>query len=132
MGNRPHVTTLGTIADVPETGANTETIVATLNNVCGEFPNPSVLLSGSLTYTAPAAITSLTIRVRQDSLTGTIVGEAEIAAGDVAATKLSALPFDFVDLPVGTFLRSYVLTVQGTGEGGPGTCNASTFTALVS
>lgn len=132
MSNRPHVYPLQTTADVPESAANTETVVATLPNVCSELPNATVTFAGSLMYTSPAAITSLTVRVRRDSLTGTIVGEAMVNATDIVASKGGPMPFAFIDQPGGTFMGSYVLTVQGAGEGGPGTCTQSTIVAIVS
>lgn len=131
-GNRPHIYSIQNLTDVPETGANTETVGATVTGVCTEFNGQSVLLQGFLAYTAPAAITSLTIRVRADSLTGAIVGEAEVDTGDVVATKLGLHPFMFIDQPADIAGRSYVVTFQGAGEGGPGTCNTAVMSATVS
>jgi len=129
--NRLHLTPSYVTTDVPETGANTETVVNTTPVILSELDSPQVILTGSVQYTPPAAITSLTVRVRRDSLTGTLVGEAIIDAADPVATKLGSIPFDFLDLPPGQFARSYVLTVQGAGEGGAGTCNSSSLTTIV-
>lgn len=132
MGGRVHTYAVQQLTDVPETGANTETVACTVTGVGTEFSGQSVILQGFLAYTAPAAITSLTMRVRADSLTGAIVGEAEVDTGDVVATKLGLHPFAFIDLPPDIAGRSYVLTFQGAGEGGPGTCNTAVMSAMVS
>ena len=129
--NRLHLTPSQVTADTPESGANTETVVNTTPVIYSEFPNPTVILTGFVAYTPPAAITSLTIRVRRDSLTGTIVGEAEVDAADVVASKLSMYPVDFVDTPAGMLAGVYVLTVQGAGEGAAGTCNGSSLSTIV-
>lgn len=128
--NRPHVITLATTGAVPESAANTETVAASLGPVITELPNQTVVLSGNAQYTPPAAITSLTIRVRRDSLTGTIVGVAVVDAADPVATKLGVIAFDFVDQPSGLIVGNYVLTFQGAGEGGAGSMTGSVITAL--
>lgn len=129
--NRLHAYPAFQNTGVAESGANTETVVLTIPGVSSELDSPQVILTGSLSYTSPAAITSLTIRVRRDGLAGTLVDAAIVDAADPVATKLGAIGFDFVDQPPGQFARSYVVTVQGAGEGGPGTCNAAHCTAVV-
>ena len=129
--NRLHAFPAFQNTGVAESAANTETVVLTVANVTSELDNPQVILTGSLSYTPPAAITSLTVRVRRDSLTGTLVDAAIVDAADPVATKLGAIAFDFVDQPAGQFQRSYVVTVQGTGEGAAGNCNAAHCTAVV-
>lgn len=123
MTNRQHNYPFVALTDVPESGANTETVGITINGVASELPNQTVVISGSLAFTAPAAITSLTIRCRRDSLTGTQVGEDDSMTTEVAATKLSVLPFSFVDVRPGEFLGAYVITFAGAGEGAAGTQN---------
>jgi hypothetical protein len=129
--NRPHVTTLATTGAVAESAANTETVAATLGPIITELPNQTIAFSGNAQYTPPAAITSLTIRVRRDSLTGTIVGVAVVDAADPVATKLGVIAFDFVDQPAGMIFGNYVLTFQGTGEGAAGSMTGSVITAIV-
>lgn len=129
--NRPHVTTLATTGAVAETGANTETVAATLGPIITELPNQTIVFSGNCQYTAPAAITSLTIRLRRDGLAGAVVGVAVVDAADPVATKLGVIAFDFVDQPAGMIAGNYVLTFQGAGEGGPGSMTGSVLTAIV-
>lgn len=129
--NRLHAYPAFQNTGVAESAANTETVVLTVPGVSSELDNQTVILTGSLSYTPPAAITSLTVRVRRDSLTGTLVDAAIVDAADPVATKLGAIAFDFVDPRPGQFSGVYVVTVQGTGEGAAGTCNAAHCSAVV-
>lgn len=131
MSARPHVYNLNTAANVNESAINTETVVATLAGVASEFPNQLVLLTGSVQVTPGTTATAMTVRVRRGSLTGAIVPNAIPAAGDVAPSKLSSIPFDCTDSPGGEFVQTYVLTVQGTGEGTVAAVASSQITALV-
>ena len=131
MASRPHIVSFVQLTDTPEGGANTETVAATIAGVMSEFPSQTVVITGSLAFTAPAAITSLTVRCRRDSLTGTQVGEDDSMTTEVAATKLSVVPFTFVDPRGGEFAGNYVITFAGAGEGGPGTCNMVACLATV-
>lgn len=123
MANRPHLTGFVTLTDVPESGANTETVAQTIGAVSSEYPGQTIVITGTLAFTAPAAITSLTVRCRRTSLAGTQVGEDDVNTVEVAATKLTVVPFSFVDPRGGDFADNYVITFAGAGEGGPGTCN---------
>lgn len=131
-GNRPHVWTLSQTADVNESAANTETVAATIANITSEFPNSTVTIDAFLAITAGTTATSMTLRIRRDSLTGTIVGEAVADAGDIAASKLSSFPIRFDDVRAGDFSGSYVVTFQGAGEGTAAVCNSAHITAIVS
>lgn len=123
MASRPHIVTFVQLTDTPEGGANTETVAGTLSGVVSEFPSQTVVITGTLAFTAPAAITSLTVRCRRDALTGTQVGEDDANTVEVAANKLTVVPFTFVDARGGEFAGNYVITFAGAGEGGPGACN---------
>lgn len=131
MASRPHTFSFVQLVDTPEGGANTETVAATIQGVFSEFPNQTVVITGTLAFTAPAAITSLTVNCRRDSITGAQVGESDANTTEVTATKLTVVPFTFVDTRAGDFLGAYVITFTGAGEGGPGTCNMVACIATV-
>ena len=131
MGNRPHVFSTMVTADTPESGNNTETVAATLNGVTSEFPNQQVNLSAQATVTVGTTGTGMTIRVRRDSLTGTLVGEANADTGDVAAGKTTTININVDDVRAGEFVGSYVVTFQGTAETAVGTCVYAHLQALV-
>lgn len=130
MPGRPHIYTAATITDVPESGANTETVVLTLAGCTSEFAGQQISFAGVVQYTPGATVTAVTVRIRQDTLTGTIVGEAEVDANVVAAKNQNFQVFG-IDPASEIAGRSYVLTVQGTGEGGAGTATASQLACTI-
>lgn len=132
MGNRPHVYSVYVTADVPESGNNTETVAATLAGVSSEYPNQTVNLAAMVQATVGTTGTAMTIRIRRDSLTGTLVGEANADSGDVAAGKLTSININVDDARGGEFAGSYVVTFQGTAETATGTANAAHLQAIVS
>lgn len=131
MGSRPHIFNVAVTTDVPESAANTETLIATLPNVTSEFPGQSVVLQAWAAITCGTTVTAMTLRIRRDSLTGALVSEANPNAGDVVASKLSTIPITCADPRGGDFGGSYVLTMQGTGEGTAAVAGASSLTAIV-
>lgn len=132
MPGRVHTYQIVTTADVPETGANTETVAATLSTVQTEFPNQQILIQGYVTINSPAGTTAQTLRVRRNGLAGTLISEANVEQGDVAASKESTIPVWAADSPGDVAGATYVVTFQGTGEGGPSTCVGSLLQATVS
>lgn len=132
MPGRPHIYSAAFTTDVPEGGANTETVALTLAGVTSEFTGQQIVAWGILTFTAPAAITSLTIRIRKETITGTVVGEATIDAADPVATKLGVFHAFGIDPSADVSGGNYVLTFQGAGEGGPGTANAGLLQVAIS
>lgn len=131
MPNRAHVYPFSSAAAVPESAINTETVVGTLGPVTSEMNNCQVIIAGTLQLTVGTTGTGMTCRVRRDSLAGALVGAAIPLTGDVVAGKLSAIPIDVVDLPVGQFAGVYVITIQGVGETVVGTSNGFAATATV-
>ena len=118
--NRTHTYMNNATPGTSPGAANTETVVLNLGKITNEFPNPQVMLMAYVEYTPGAAATAVTIRVRRDSLTGVLVGTAAVHGGDVVAGKLSGLNLSTMDMRPGDFAGDYVVTVQGTGEGGAG------------
>lgn len=130
--NRVHDYTAVANPGANESAANTETVAITLAQVMSELGNQSVKLHGWIEFTPGAAATAVTLRIRRDGLTGALVQAADVHAGDIVAAKLSALTIDVVDQRGGEFSGPYVLTVQGTGEGGAGTTGQCELSATVS
>jgi hypothetical protein len=130
--SRPHVYSTTTVTNANESAANTETVAGTLTGVTSEFPQQVVQLIGYVVFTCGSGITSMTIRIRQDSLTGALVGTADAHAGDIVASKISGLPIVKSDATRECAAATYVLTIQGAGEGGAAAIGAVALSALVS
>lgn len=109
-----------------------ETVVATLSGVATNQPGATIFLHGQATVTTAASTTALTLRVREDSLTGTIVDEAtpdtlEAAAG---STETHDIAVDFV--AAGEYgSKTFVLTVQATAAAANGSCLQASLKADV-
>lgn len=131
MGARPHFFDNLVTADVPESGANTETLINTLSGVQSEFPGQAVKLSCWAAILTGAATTGMTLRVRRDSLTGAIVNEVNTNQGDIQLARISTLPLECVDPRPEVANGVYVLTFQGAGEGAVSTAAASFMSARV-
>ena len=132
MPGRPHVYNNQVTTDVPESAANTETVINTIAGISSEFPGQQVSFVAFATIAMAASTTAMTLRIRQDSLTGTLVGEAPVAAGDVVASKVTCLPMFATDTPGENANRTYVLTMQATAGATAANCTASQVTAIVS
>ncbi len=106
----------------------TETVVATVTGVLGEFNDGHVEIEGMAAVLGAAGTTTVTMRVRRAGLAGAIVGEASVTqvAGAVNATCPVAVGDDFV----GGAPPVYVLTA--TMAGAAGTCTMADLLALVS
>ncbi len=106
----------------------TETVVATVTGVLGEFGDGHVELEGIAAVLGAAGTTNVTMRVRRGGLAGAIVGEASVTVvtGAVNGTCMIAVGDDFTSgaPPV------YVLTA--TMAGAAGSCTMADLLALVS
>lgn len=92
-----------------------ETVVATLTGVGTSGPGRSVRLTGELQITTGGSSTAVTLRVRRDSLTGTVVGEGNPVQLETAAGSTEDHDIETVDTPTGEIYNAtYVLTVQVT------------------
>lgn len=128
--NRPRQLSVFTTTDVPESAINTETLVSTLVGVTSEFPNQSVVLQAWVDWLPGTTATGVILRVRRDSLTGTLVSEANT---DAAAAAQGQTPMiQAVDSRPGEFAGNYVLTVAGVGETAVGNARSSSIVATVS
>lgn len=110
-----------------------EAVVATLTGTSTSQPGQQFALRGLLTLTTGAATTALTLRVRRDGLTGTIVGEAPVDAVEAAAGSVETHEIYVEESAPGEFSgRTYVLTCQQTAATGNGTVSAASLEAIAS
>lgn len=131
-GTLPWNLTLSTINVSSQTiTANTETVVATLTPVQSVGSGVPIYLTGQACFVVQAATTITNLRIRQDSLTGTIVGVAQpisSAAGDVTGADASVAG---VFTPPGEVAgKTFVLTVQATNAGANWNVTLATLFAL--
>lgn len=110
------VTSSTTITTTSETVAATGTTV-TENNPGGQ----GVIVYGVVNVTSGTLTTALVIRVRQNSLTGSVVGAAQTIT--TTATNSVSIPFHVLDTATLTGPINYVVTVQQTGASANGTVN---------
>lgn len=99
-------------ADVTLTLA-TEVVVLTLPGISTDGAGQTIRLTSTLQVTTVAAATTVTLRWRRSSLTGTLVGEAP--AITTAASTLFAIPFAVDDNPGEVASLAYVLTATAAG-----------------
>lgn len=110
--NNPVDTTLVTVA---------ETVVATLSGVSSRGPGQRVDLEGEATVTTGGSTTALTLRVRRDGLTGTLVDEAIVDQVEAAAGSTETHSINCSDANPGELANAtYVLTVAQTGAAANG------------
>lgn len=120
--------------------ATTETVVATMTAFNENMPGGSgpslgstpslgsqgVYLGGSINLTTAAGVSVATLRVRQGSLTGALVGAAQVVAVAASVTGI-ALDIGELDPTLVQTPAVYVVTIALTG--GTGTVNRVLFTA---
>jgi len=110
-----HYTTT-VLTNANESAANTETVVGTLTTPLSRFPGQLFVIEGWVLVTPGAAVTAAQLRVRRGGLTGTLVGPNQTITA-VTASKVNNFDFFAEDQP-GEGQFTYVVTYQGTGEGG--------------
>jgi len=118
------VTAAVTVLTTTETVAVTSDILP-LSPIGGEGYN----VCGLVNITAGTATTAVVVRVRQNSLTGTVVGNA--LTHTLAAAAVANIAFDVQDFSAAaTPVAQYVVTVQQTAATGNGTVNQSIIKLL--
>lgn len=99
-----------------------ETVVATISGVGTSLPGEKIRLSGQASITLGTATTALTWRIRRDSVTGTVVNDADPVQIETAAASTEDHNVDADDSFSGEVAgQTYVLTVQQTAATGNGT-----------
>jgi hypothetical protein len=96
----------------------TETVVCTLSNLNSRGVGYPLAIEGFLTC-AVSPLTTLTVaRIRQNTLSGAIVGSAANTGGIAGDLTSLSIVVNGIDQPAGEYAgQSYVLTVQATGAG---------------
>lgn len=118
-----HAVASGT--DVPVV-TTAETVIATSNAFSVSNPQgQGIRVSGVINFTTGTSTTAVTIRVRRDTLTGTLVGEAQTHT--IGAAITANLPFDQVDALLSATNQVYVATIQQTAASANGTGNSWTI-----
>jgi hypothetical protein len=107
-----------------------ETVVATLTGVASQRAGQQVRLHGQVNISTGTATTVVTLRIREDSLTGTLVDELQ--ADGIAAAVGAGEDHEIVatHTPTGELSgKTYVLTVAQTAATGNGTVNHASLEA---
>lgn len=107
-----------------------ETVVATLTGTSTNQSGQSFGLRGEVTLTTGGSTTGVTLRVRRDSLTGTLVGEASADAVEAAAGSVETHDIYVEESAPGEFSgRTYVLTAAQIGAAANGTVSQASLVA---
>lgn len=109
--------------------ASNTTLVTTAEAVAAtsaakDIENPGgqgTRISGIVNVTTGAATTAVVVRVREDSLTGNVIGEA--LTHTIGAAVSATIPFDALDTSLTDDNKVYVVTVTQTAATGNGTVN---------
>jgi hypothetical protein len=109
-----------------------ETIIATLANVSTDGPSQQVNLAGWAAFTVGTSGTAVRFRIRESSLTGTLVADSGAVTGGVAAGNLLTGEVNGIDLPGDVAGLVYELTMQVTAGAAASTVSAVALTAIVS
>jgi hypothetical protein len=120
-----------TLTNAAESANNTETVVATLAGVTCEYDGSTVRLRAWLKATTGTGTTGGIIRIRRDSLTGTVVSEATSETGPFVASKTFDVSVSADDGSRTLAGATYVLTHIGVGDTGVCTYLACELTAQV-
>jgi len=108
--------------------ATDEIVVASISRVQTDNIHRRLLLSGVVEVNPGTAATSLTLRIRRDSVSGTAIGTA-VTVACTASTKISA-SIAATDEPGEVAGKTYVLTAQQGAASGNGTCDVALLSAL--
>lgn len=96
----------------------TETVVATLSGVNTRSPGSPISLFGNVCFVVQAATTATTIRLRVGSVTGTVLGQAQVIGSVAGQVSGADGAVGATDTPTGEYAgQSYVLTVAATAAG---------------
>lgn len=111
-----------------------ETVVATLTGVSSKRAGQRVHLEGHINITTGTSTTAVVLRVRQDSLTGTVVDTVETDSLAAAAAGNPEDHFIEADFAAGgeLSLKTFVLTASQTGAAANGTVNLAALRADLS
>jgi hypothetical protein len=128
---RPFNRSFRTHAVVASPALAAETIIAQLTNVGTDGPTQAVLLQGWAAFTVGTTGTAVRLRLRADSLTGTLVADSGAVTGGIAAAALVQENVQGDDAPGDVDGKTYVMTLQVTGGSAASTVSAVSLFALV-
>lgn len=110
-----------------------ETVIATLTGVSTPGPGRKITLKGEAKITTGGSTTAVNLRIRRDSLTGTVVDESNPVQVEAAAGSTEDHDIMAEDIPTGEiFNATYVLTAQQTGAAANGSAIYAYLEATVS
>lgn len=99
-----------------------ETVIATLTGISLSAAGRTVRFTGEVAITTGTNTTGLTLRIRRDSLTGTVINEANVEQVEAAAGSTESHDVEADDTPTGEIYNAtYVLTVEQAGATANGT-----------
>ena len=108
-----------------------ETTIAQITLPSTADANANVDLSGWAAFTVGTAGTAVRLRIRNGSLTGTVVGDTGALTGGIAAGNLVAQDVEGFDNPGEVAGLLYVLTLQVTAATAASTVSAVKLRAIV-
>lgn len=109
-----------------------ETVVATLGGISTNQPGQTLNFHGSFTGTSGTTTSAYTLRVREDSVSGAIVGESVVDAIEAAVGAVETHTIDCsVATPNEFSGKTYVLTVQQTAATANGNVTQASLTATI-
>jgi len=107
-----------------------ETVVATLSGVASQRAGQVVRLHGQINITTGTTTSAVVMRVREDSLTGTLVDELETQTLATATGSPEDHEIVVTHSPSGELSgKTYVLTVSQTAATANGTVNHASLEA---
>jgi hypothetical protein len=110
-----------------------ETVLATLSGVQSQKPGQTVFLEGDVILTTGTTTSAVVVRIREDSLTGTLVDEAETDVAINAAGSTDPYRITAQHSPTGELSnKTYVLTASMTSATANGTAVHASLTGTVS
>lgn len=129
---RPFNRSFRTHAIVASPALAAETIVATLGGVSTDGATQSVMLWGWVAFTVGTSGTAVRVRIRESSVTGTLVADSGAVTGGVAAAALLQENVQGDDSPGDVAGLVYELTLQVTAGAAISTVSAVSLIAIVS
>lgn len=129
-GPWPSIKTYATVDASPVDA--TETVIATMTGITTDNPTRRVDLSGWCTFTVGTNGTAYRLRIRQTSLTGTVVADSGGANGGVAAANVCQADCEGLDIPGDVAKFAYVMTLQVTAASAASTVAFCKIRAIIS
>lgn len=111
--------------------AAAETIIASIVGIDTVDADSIVQLFAQANLTVGGSGTAIRLRLRQTSLTGTVVGDTGAITGGIAAANVVSQDVSGVDNPGPVAGFTYVLTLQVTAAGAVSTVSAVFLSCLV-